>query len=234
MENSPIDLQELRARLGRSGLVMVGDFIFEPEHVIAGRESLIGSRGLLIGNAGPDMWRMFRQSSEFDDGEVDPMNRWTARKLGKLAAETSSSMIFPFEKPYWPFQRFLKSAADLRQSPLGLYIHAEYGLWHGLRGVLIVARDRELIDAPGQTNSNADSVDHPCVSCDDKPCLTACPANAFFGDSLNVGACFKHIDSKSDPDCMVLGCASRSACPVGKEHTYDIEQIRFHMNAYRF
>ena len=83
---------------------------------------------LLIGNAGPALWRAF--GSEPARGP-DPLNRWTERIVRPLAARFGAQALFPFEgPPYWPFQRWALAAVPVRISPLGLLNHPRYGRWH--------------------------------------------------------------------------------------------------------
>jgi len=232
---SPIDLQQLNVVLEAQGMRNFGGFRFEPQHLRKGSDELLGANGILIGNAGPDMWNVFSASSEFSDGLPNPMNRWTKRVLDNVANRFGERCIFPFDEPYWPFQRFLQSAAGLRQSPLGLFIHPEFGLWHALRGVLICSENAENAHIFKETEERAKTlIQHPCATCLDQPCLSACPVGAFDGENLNVRPCFKHLDSNQDPMCMELGCRARQACPVGIDHRYHSDQVRFHMKSYRY
>ena len=232
----PIDLKDLDRKIAAIGLKRMGVFRFGEEHLRKGDQQLLGRTGVLIGNTGPDMWSEFSLSPEYADGGMDPMNRWTKRVLETLAQGLCETCIFPFDEPYWPFQRFLSSAAGLKPSPLGLYMHPEYGLWHALRGVLVFSSDEyELLSHFNAEDENSEGmIQHPCDSCDHKPCLSACPVDAFTGSALNVDPCFAHLDSKNDPACMEIGCRARHACPIGTQHRYTNEQIRFHMRSYRY
>ena len=40
---------------------------------------------LLVGNAGPALWRAFSASPEYSDGQAHPLNRWTRRQLDAVA-----------------------------------------------------------------------------------------------------------------------------------------------------
>ena len=183
--------------------------------------------GIMIANCGQDMWRQFENSIEYLDGQADPMERWSARVLGLIAAEYSATLVLPFEQPYPPFQTWAKRAGQLHQSELGILIHPQYGLWFGLRGVMFV--DSSKLDRAGIAQNDGQDI---CVSCADKPCLDACPVAAFGKKTLQVDKCFTHLKSNHDPDCMKEGCAARAACPVGNEYQYCSEQLLFHMRAY--
>lgn len=178
---------------------------------------------LMVGNAGPGMWRFF-QAGRRD--EVDAMNRWTRRVLDAVAAAVGASAHYPFDGPPWlPFQRWAGRAEAVFASPVGMSIHPQHGLWHAWRGVLAFADD--LADLPPRR-----ATANPCESCVTKPCLTACPAGAFSADGYDVPACGGHLRQPAGADCMALGCRARRACPVGRDATYLPAQAAFHMTAF--
>ena len=84
--------------------------------------------GLLVGNAGSSLWASFSSSSEASDGMRDPMNRWTERLVNEIALELGADARFPFGETIWPFQAYAKAATGMKQSPIGLLIHPEFGL----------------------------------------------------------------------------------------------------------
>jgi hypothetical protein len=134
--------------------------------------------------------------------------------------------MFPFIGPPWlPFQRWAQKAEPLHPSPLGMLIHPDWGLWHAWRGALGF---RERLELPIQ-----DRRPSPCESCADKPCLSACPVNAFARDRYDVAACVAHIESAQGLDCMDEGCRARRACPIGAAHRCSPDQANFHMRAFR-
>ncbi len=133
--------------------------------------------------------------------------------------------LFPFGgPPYLPFQRWAKRAEPVHDSPLGLLIHPEFGLWHSYRAALAFAERLELPDRP--------AVQSPCASCADKPCLTACPVGAFTGETYDVPRCIAHIGRAERGACIENACLARRACPVGRAYAYGPEQARFHMGAF--
>ncbi len=115
---------------------------------------------VLAGNAGPRMWRVF--------GGAMTLDEWSRRVLTALALRLGAHAVFPFERPYLPFQRWAMRAEACHASPLGLLIHPDYGVWHGYRGALLFAAAIAL-PPPDRRAS-------PCASCVDRPCLSACPA----------------------------------------------------------
>lgn len=176
---------------------------------------------VLAGNAGPRMWRAFAAARA---GGGMTLDQWSEGVLGALAARLDARAVFPFQRPYLPFQRWAQRAEPCHASPLGLLIHPDYGLWHGYRGALLFAAAIEL-PPPAPRAS-------PCDSCRDRPCLVACPASAFDGRSYDVAACARHLAGAPPPACMDIGCLARHACPVGRDYAYAPAQAQFHMRAF--
>ena len=176
---------------------------------------------VLAGNAGPQMWRAFDAARA--EGPMT-LDAWCERVLTELAARLGARAVFPFERPYLPFQRWAMRAEPCARSPLGLLIHPDYGLWHGYRGALLFAA---AIDLPP-----SDRRASPCASCADRPCLSACPVSAFSHTGYDVPACARHLAGMPEPACMDIGCLARHACPIGRDYRYAPAQARFHMRAF--
>jgi hypothetical protein len=175
---------------------------------------------VLIGNAGPLLFRRFGRERQV--GET--LDQWTERVVTPLAATLGAGAGFPFAAPPLPFLSWARAAGAGHVSPLGLNIHARFGLWHAFRAVLFfpVALD---LPPPGAGA-------HPCEQCAGKPCLSACPVAAFSPAGYDVAACVDHIASAAGQLCMTGGCLARRACPVGRAFTYEPEQMQFHMRAF--
>jgi hypothetical protein len=173
---------------------------------------------VLAGNAGPQMWRAFDAARAASGMTLDT---WSAQVLSELAARLDARAVFPFERPYLPFQRWAMRAEACHPSPLGLLIHPDYGLWHGYRGALLFAA---AIDLPPPDRRAS-----PCAGCADRPCLTACPVGAFDSAGYDVPACARHLAGTPEPACMDIGCLARHACPIGRGFRYAPAQARFHM-----
>jgi hypothetical protein len=59
---------------------------------------------------------------------------------------------------------------------------------------------------------------HPCNLCAGKPCLSACPVNAFSDDGYDVQLCRAYLSGGEGRACMDGGCKARLACPVGRDY----------------
>lgn len=232
-----MDQQRRNGLLGRiadglraHGLVLFGGFApQESDRVLALPDGNPAASLLMVGNAGSSIWRSFAASPEAGDGGPDPLDRWSKRILGRLAAEAGGRAIFPSDgPPYPPFVDWAKRAAPVRESPLGMLIHPVYGLWHAYRGALALG---EAVPP-----SPSDPGTYPCDACVEKPCLTTCPVSAFAPDDrpggYRVDDCVGHIETPAGADCLELGCRARRACPVGRAFVYDAPQAAFHMAAF--
>lgn len=209
---------DIAAALAGYGLIARGAF-----HPQAADGAPAGAGTLLLaGNAGPAMWRAF--AADMPAGP-DPLDSWCAAALEAIAGRFGATVLLPSDgPPYLPFQRWAMRADDVFRSPLGILIHPEYGLWHGYRGALAFADRRELPPQPAR--------DNPCESCAGRPCLSACPVEAYDEEGYDVPACAGHLRSDAGDDCMALGCRARRACPVGQDHAYEPAQAAFHMRAF--
>lgn len=199
------------AALAHTGMVARGGFVAAPTQTI-----------VVIGNVGGAMWPLFRASEQPVD---DPLDTWTRSVLAPIAASLGADFVHPSDEPFQPFQQWAQRAEGIAQSPIGILIHPEYGLWHAYRGAFLFPFVLDGLPAPISDPS-------PCLSCADQPCLTACPVDAFTIGNYDADACRAHVRSREQPECIDAGCAARLACPIGTEHRYGPDQMHFHMKAF--
>ena len=133
-------------------------------------------------------------------------------------------IVYPFEQvgavPL-PFQRLGRAAGLPAAGPLGLQIHPQFGPWWAYRALVIVA-------GVGTTIEDEPPLAASCDACP-APCAVACPGHAPVpGGGFLVGRCVSHRLAHAE---CALGCAARSACPVGEGHRYPDGQLAFHMTA---
>ncbi|MGD1036942.1 MAG: hypothetical protein ABR878_07030 [Roseiarcus sp.] len=211
------------APIESGGLVARGAFALDEADRRAG---LSGVEAIvLVGAAGARGFSAFAASPEALDGLAHPLDRWSRRVIGALAAALGARALYPFGgPPHWPFQRWAMRAEPVHVSPLGLLIHPDYGLWHSYRGALGFA---EPIDVPALAPRAS-----PCEACSARPCLSACPVGAFAEDGYDVAACTAHLRREAGRACMNGGCLARRACPIGAAYAHDPAQASFHMRAF--
>lgn len=215
---SPAD--SLRTALTRNHLVALGEAPPDPAFCPADCASL-----LLVGpEGGAGWWHHMQTQPEWQDGRPEPVDRWSARVLGALASRHDGRAVFPSDgPPYPPFLRWALATGRIWQSPAGLLVHAQAGLWVSFRGALALPFTLGLAAQPC-----------PCDGCAAKPCLTACPVGALKGpvDGYDIAACRGWLDSDGGAACMAQGCAARRACPVSQSHARLPEQSAWHMRQF--
>jgi hypothetical protein len=196
----------LEQRLREYGLYLRGITRLNPDELESYGFPVDRAAIALVGNIGSSYWPLFSESPEYDDGAADPLDRWSRRVAETVAAEFSLQPVYPFEgPPYYPFQRWAQRAEALEQSPIGVMMHPEFGLWHSYRFA---------------------------IDCSDKPCLRRCPVDAFDGSGYDVEACAGYLRQMPLAECHALGCLARYACPVAPGLRYVPEQGRFHLQAF--
>ena len=214
--------------LSATGLLTLG--AFQPQAYDDVPGYVDGCSLVLVGNAGPEMWRFF-STSGFDQDDPDPLDNWSRQVLGKLSEELSARyditvrVLFPFDgPPYQPFQRWAMRSGTVHPSPIGPMIHHTYGLWHAYRGAFVISAT--LQGAPTTPSSS------PCQSCADKPCLTSCPVGAFSDQGYDVPACLNLLEKQPEGPCLSASCLARRACPLGRAYVYEAPHARFHMEKF--
>ncbi|CDN48202.1 4Fe-4S dicluster domain-containing protein [Neorhizobium galegae] len=218
---SPV-LDEIAATLEPHGILIRGVVNFGP-----GEGPLLGDGSLaqavvLLGNVGGSVWPTFAKWQKRHDGP-DPLDAWSKTLIRPLAEQLGAAAYFPSDPPWQPFQQWAMKAEGLKSSPPGILIHPQFGLWHGYRGAL---------GFPFAIENSPDEAEHPCESCAEKPCLSACPVNAVDLSGFDIPRCHAYLASDAGKaTCMISGCAARKSCPVGVQYRYPPGQLRFHMKA---
>lgn len=216
-------IEKLNDLLAPSGMFVRGGFLVEEGEAIP---VLPGGRPtatvLLVGNAGTAMWEAFERDG--DRTLRHPLDSWLRPRIEDAAAAVDAHPLFPNDgPPFIPVQDWAMRAEPVYRSPLGILIHPDFGLWHVYRAVLLLA---EVVDLPARREAPS-----PCESCEKKPCLTVCPADAFLPDSFDAPACAAHVESDAGTACRDRGCLARRACPVGRDRLYGPAQQAFHTAA---
>jgi hypothetical protein len=220
---------QLSRRAEALGLAVRGGFHPAPGELATALPGVSAGTLVLLGFTGSLQWPHFERSSEALDALSNPLDRWSRRMIGALAREFGAVDIYPSGQPLLPFQRFSRRSEPVHPSPIGLLIHARWGLWHAYRGALVF---EQRIELPRVQPSTIESKASPCEACAAKPCLSACPVHAFANGSYDLDACVNHVRSASGAACREGGCLARRACPVGIEYRYVSAQARFHTEAF--
>lgn len=214
--------------LAAHGLISRGGFDFaDDDDRPAGPSGRPARSVLLVGSGGAGWWPHF-QAWRWEDRRdgADPLDRWSREIVGAIADGIGARLVMPSDRPYAPFQQWAMRAEGLRPSPLGLLMHPDYGLWHAYRAAL-------LFDVPldGELKQVSPEPVHPCDACTAKPCLKACPVDAYSQAGFDHWRCLDHVRGPDGQPCR-SGCLDRNACPVGTEWRYPREVQAFFQSAF--
>lgn len=213
-----IDSTDLAARLAAERLEILGGFHAEDDpNLPNGTQTL-----LLLGPAEPGFWAHLDATPEWQDGQPDPIDRWSRRVIGRLACDLGAKALFPFGgPPYHPFYQWALRTGRAWASPVHLLVHVSQGLFFSARGALAL---KHRVDLPAP-------VPRPCDGCS-QPCVTACPAGALTLAGYDVPRCHSHLDGGAGGDCLTGGCLVRRACPVSQLYARLPEQSAYHMGQF--
>lgn len=217
---------EIAAFLSAHGLILRGGFAFgDRDHRPRGPSGTPAKSVLLVGQAGAAPWPHFlRWRAEQPADLANPLDIWSRKIIGEVAEKFRARCVSPSDRPYLPFQQWAVRAEGLKPSPLGILMHPVYGLWHAYRGALLF--DAEiLIPIP-------DKEIHLCDACVGKPCLKACPVEAYSLTGFAHQDCLSHVRGPAGAACRSGGCLDRIACPYGTEYRHPADAQAFHMASF--
>lgn len=190
-----------------------------------GRSGAAARAVLLIGSAGAGYWPNFERWRRDQPPDLpNPLDTWCRDVIGGVAERVGARAVSPSARPYLPFQQWAMRAEHLRPSPLGILMHPRYGLWHAYRGALLFDETLPL-DEPGDPA-------HLCDTCLEKPCLTACPVDAYTPQGFAYDDCLSHVRGENGHACRTSGCLDRNACPYGAAYRYPPAVQAFHMKSF--
>lgn len=173
---------------------------------------------VLLGNAGRSFWPVLEAARPDSEHPVDDYSRATALAFARDCLDDSDAQcLFPGGGAP-PLQQLGRLAGWYLQSPFGMGILPDWGLWYAYRAVLLTRRE-----LPEQRR---EPVESPCLSCD-APCIAECPAQALRFDSWPESRDCLRYRITDDSPCADR-CIARLACPVGAEHRYPLTQIQHH------
>ena len=175
---------------------------------------------IVFAHGGRRMWECL-QASRFA-GADEPIDSFSIdlvrRYFAKACSENRFEVLYPGNKPVIPLQELGKLAGWHHDSPFRVGVNQLWGSWFAYR--VVVLADTEFEPTPSLTAAS------PCHACMEKPCLSACPAEALESSNFSLQLCIGYRlieNSKCKAQCL-----ARLACPAGCEHQYSMEQINYH------
>ncbi|WP_343561471.1 hypothetical protein [Kiloniella sp. b19] len=204
---------------------------------------------VLVGNGGRHfLWEAFQDGLRDNPAlkeSPDPLDDWTRSVLVPLTSWLGGAFSHPSDgPPYMPFLRWARAFSPqgerLSVSPMGWTLHPRWGSWQAYRGVLFLPFVPEgMPDCP----KNREQEGEICLRCETRPCLQACPVNAFdwkqsedgsISGLLDIPRCKSFLVSPEGQqgDCVQSGCLPRRVCPYASEEAQPHEQSRFHLQSF--
>ena len=190
---------------------------------------------IVIGNGGGAFWQHFRDYTKarpgylqehehpLDDYTVEIIEAGLSRHLDE--AHLRYHYIYPFQffsGLTVSFMHLAQAAGLAGPSILGVQIHPTFGPWMALRAAILVNQESPDFATP-QTAAGFD----PCPSCEERPCITACPAHAINAEKgWDVPSCVQHR-IRTSTDCIDR-CHARYNCVYGRAHRYPEDELEYH------
>lgn len=214
---APNAIADVDAALAGYGLCVTGAFHAGGSEDVPAETATL----CLLGPADGRMWDAFAAAPEVADGEPDPLDRWSRRVIDAAAEALGARALYPFGGPPWaPFLTWAARAEGAVSSPIGMSVTPARGLHASWRGALAFAVRLAGVASPSPP---------PCGGCA-RPCVTACPVDAFAAGRYDVDACVAHVTRPEGARCREDGCLARRACPVSMD--LPRAQRAFHLDAF--
>ena len=149
----------------------------------------------------------------------NPIDDYVVQTVAQIFADHFADqkyrIVYPGDGPVG-LQQLGKLAGWHHPSPFMVGIDDEWGSWFAYRAVVLANTDF-LPFLPVDRS-------HPCSTCSERPCISACPAAALANGGFALDKCIAY--RKQDGSACQFTCLARSACPVGSEHRYSEAQLR--------
>lgn len=173
---------------------------------------------ILFAHGGTAFWKALQTYGMKGDNPVDTftmacISDCFARKL----ADHRYEMLYPGHRGL-NLQKLGELAGWHHGSPFMVGVNAGWGSWFAYRAVVLA--DTQFSVTPVMQGGS------PCLRCESKPCITACPADAMRDGEFSLQACMGY--RKSEGSLCRSQCLARQACPVASQHRYSDEQINYH------
>ena len=175
------------------------------------------TRLIMLGQGGRGLWDSMEAEGYESDNRFDDYARTGVAEFAASMGEPAWEIIYPSDV-LLPLGRMAEFSGWGAPSPLGLTINDTFGLWLAHRVVFLIDAD-----IPVSTSTTT----HPCTTCADAPCVSACPVGAVSTTTgFDVDAC-SNSESRMALRARTAAWA-RIACPIGPEHRYGDAQMVHH------
>tara|TARA_B100000686_G_scaffold250597_1_gene260823 strand:+ start:53 stop:790 length:738 start_codon:yes stop_codon:yes gene_type:complete len=179
-----------------------------------------GQRLVMLGMGGFALWDWM--TTQDLSNEADPFDAVSRRVALEVAerfwGDPIPRLLYPGDALI-PLQQLGRWAGWSVPSPLGLDVSPVFGLWFAFRVAMLT-----LADLPFSERRPTMS---PCDTCDDQPCIQACPVGAVRKKEVFDRQRCQEKRFEDQFGCGIK-CHSRLACPIGIKWRYPQRQLHYH------
>jgi epoxyqueuosine reductase len=176
---------------------------------------------ILIGHAGTQFWRSLNDNVVDVLDQAHPIDTFTVDVVQKFLQTEYPSVDYEIVYPgayTLSLQELGKLAGWHHASPFMVGVNSHFGSWFAYRALVLANTDLPV--TPEHISAS------PCLTCEGKPCISACPPGALNDGKFNLEKCIGYRQ-QDDSQCKTT-CLARRACPVASEHRYTNEQMQYH------
>ena len=124
----------------------------------------------LLASGGKNLWEKLPHPLKVETNPIDSYTKSTMLKFAHDFLDGEDiEILYPEAEPKFPLQKLGRALNLCHQSPIGLDIHSDYGLWFAFRGVFITSKNLLM--------PTLKSKESPCDTCIEKPCMTFADIN---------------------------------------------------------
>lgn len=171
---------------------------------------------ILLGHGGKRLWACVQAARMPGEHPIDDyVVQTVAQVFAEHFADKNYRIVYPGNAPVG-LQQLGTLAGWHHPSPFMVGIDGEWGSWFAYRAAILA--DTDFLPFLPVDRS------HPCSSCSERPCISACPAAALANGGFALDKCIAY--RQQEGSACQFTCLARSACPVGSEHRYSEAQLR--------
>lgn len=117
----------------------------------------------LLGHGGTSLWEKLPHPILAENHPIDHYTKEKIQIFAEKALENDIEVLYPNEDYTIPLQKFGRALNLCSQSPIGLDINSEFGLWFAFRGIFLTSKPIPIV--------SLEKMPSPCETCLSRPCL---------------------------------------------------------------
>ncbi len=119
----------------------------------------------LIGNGGKSLWENLPHPIDVKTNPIDFFTQNKMQEFAKNSLNDEIEILYPNDSYTMPLQKIGRAMNLCTQSPIGIDIHPEFGLWFAFRGIFLTSEEMPIF--------KMEKSPAPCDSCSKKTCLNS-------------------------------------------------------------